>query len=113
MRSTQREAQVEINPWLALCILQQVLPSGFYKIRYYGFLASRVKKRLKIHLMKQGILPDKTSKLTYTEISKNYLSFDVEQCPCCKTGKMIIVMQFASNAPPKHINDKRKTHKIK
>ncbi|MGI6319920.1 MAG: IS91 family transposase [Bacteroidales bacterium] len=90
-----------------------ILPPKFVKIRHYGFLASRVKKRLKIHLMKQGILPDKTSKLTYTEISKNYLSFDVEQCPCCKTGKMIIVMQFASNAPPKHINDKRKTHKIK
>jgi hypothetical protein len=24
VRSTQREAPVEINPWLALCILQQV-----------------------------------------------------------------------------------------
>ena len=62
--------------------------------------------------MKVGKLPDKTVKLTYSEITKSQLGFDVEQCPCCKTGKMIIVQQFAANAPPKHINDRHKTQKM-
>lgn len=92
---------------------QHILPPKFVKIRHYGFLASRVKRKLKIYQMKYGILPDKTSKQSYVEISKNHLGFDVEQCPCCKTGKMIIVLQFGANAPPKQINDKRKLHKMK
>lgn len=89
-----------------------ILPPKFVKIRHYGFLASRAKVKLKIHQMKVGKLPDKTVKLTYFEITKSQLGFDVEQCPCCKTGKMIIVQQFGANAPPKHINDRRKVHKI-
>ena len=28
---------------------------------------------------------------------------------CCKTGKMKIITQFAANAPPIKINDKRKS----
>lgn len=89
-----------------------ILPPKFVKIRHYGFLASRAKVKLKIHQMKVGKLPDKTVKLTYFKITKSQLGFDVEQCPCCKTGKMIIVQQFGANAPPKHINDRRKVQKI-
>jgi hypothetical protein len=89
-----------------------ILPPKFVKIRHYGFLASRAKVKLKIHQMKVGKLPDKTVKLTYSKITKSQLGFDVEQCPCCKTGKMIIVQQFAANAPPKQINNKRKTQKM-
>jgi len=75
-------------------------------------LSSRAKVKLKIHQLKAGKLPDKTVKLTYAEITKSQMGFDVEQCPCCKTGKMIIVMQFGANSPPKHIDDKRKTQKM-
>lgn len=85
-----------------------ILPPKFVKIRHYGFLASRVKMKLKIHQMKQGKTTEKTAKISYVEITKNQLGFDLVQCPCCKTGKMIIVQQFAANAPPKQINDKRK-----
>jgi hypothetical protein len=85
-----------------------ILPPKFVKIRHYGFLSSWTKVKLKIHQMEVGKLPDKTVKITYTEITKSQLGFDIEQCPCCKTGKMIIIMQFGANAPPKHINDKRK-----
>lgn len=78
-----------------------ILPPKFVKIRHYGFLASRVKMKLKIHQLQQGILPNKKEKVTYQEITKNQLGFDLEQCPCCKTGRMKIVMQFGANAPPK------------
>ena len=89
-----------------------ILPPKFVKIRHYGFLSSRAKEKLKIHQLKEGILPKNTTKLSLAEITKTNLGFDIEQCPCCKTGKMIIVQQFAANAPPKHINDKRKTKKM-
>ena len=89
-----------------------ILPPKFVKIRHYGFLSSRAKVKLKVHQMKAGILPNKSTKLSYAEITKSQLGFDVEQCPCCKTGKMIIVLQFGANAPPKQINDRRKIQKV-
>jgi hypothetical protein len=85
-----------------------ILPHKFVKIRHYGFLASRVKVKLKIHQLQHGILPNKKEKVTYVEITKNQLGFDLEACPCCKSGRMKIVMQFGANAPPKLIHDKRK-----
>jgi hypothetical protein len=98
------------------------LPSHFIKIRHYGFLASRVKQKLKIEQMKQGILPhkEKQSNLNYKEITKNQLGFDIDQCPCCKIGRMITVLQFGANAvlvnmpnpPPITIQYNRKTMKV-
>jgi hypothetical protein len=85
-----------------------ILPPKFVKIRHYGFLSSRAKVKLKVHQMKTGILPDKSVKLSYAEITKRQLGFDVEQCPCCKKGRMIIVLQFGANGPPPSINDKHK-----
>ena len=89
-----------------------ILPPKFVKIRHYGFLSSRAKVKLKVHQMKSGILPNKSTKLSYAEITKSQLGFDVEQCPCCKTGKMIILLQFGANAPPKQINDRLKIQKV-
>jgi len=100
-----------------------ILPPKFMKIRHYGFLASRVKQKLKIEQMKQGVLPphkDKQSNLNYKEITKNQLGFDIDQCPCCKTGRMITVLQFGANAvlvnmpnpPPITIQQKRKIMKV-
>ena len=88
-----------------------ILPPKFVKIRHYGFLSSRAKIKLKMHQLKQGILPQKADKISYAEIAKAQLGFDVEQCPCCKTGRMVIVFQFAANAPPKTLNNKRKALK--
>jgi hypothetical protein len=69
------------------------------------FLSSRAKVKLKIHQLKEGILTKSTTKLSYAEITKTNLGFDIEQCPCCKTGKMIIFMQFGANSPPRRSND--------
>jgi hypothetical protein len=82
-----------------------ILPPKFVKIRHYGFLSSRAKVKLKVHKMKAGILPVKTAKLSYAEITKRQLGFDIEQCPCCRNGRMIIVMQFGANSPPKRSNN--------
>lgn len=85
-----------------------ILPPKFMKIRHYGFLASRVKAKLKEHQLKMrctepgqaGSVTEKKEKLDWKEITKNKLGFDVDQCPCCKTGKMITIFCFEANAPP-------------
>jgi hypothetical protein len=90
-----------------------ILPPKFVKIRHYGFLSSRAKVKLKVHQMKTGILPNKSVKLSYAEITRSQLGFDVEQCPCCKNGRMKTVLHFMPNAPPKEINDKCKVLKVR
>jgi hypothetical protein len=76
-----------------------ILPPKFMKIRHYGFLASRVKKKLKIEQMKQGVhlQSRKSQRLDFKSITKNKLGFDIEQCPCCKTGRMVTVLQIGAN----------------
>ena len=93
-----------------------ILPPKFVKMRHYGFLSSRLKQRLKIEQMKQGVLPSRPTqqkeKTDYKEITKNRLGFDLERCPCCKIGTMKIVLQFRPNTilvsmpnPPPNKND--------
>lgn len=89
-----------------------ILPPKFVKLRHYGFLASRSKRQLKIEQLRQGILADSKSvskeKMDFKEIAKTFLGFDVEQCPCCKVGKMEIIYHFDAHAPPPTINHKNK-----
>lgn len=77
-----------------------ILPPGFVKIRHYGMLSSRAKPKLKMQQMKMGVSIVKKAKLSWQQITKQLMGFDVEQCPCCKTGKMITILFFQANAPP-------------
>lgn len=87
-----------------------ILPPGFMKIRHYGILSSRAKPKLKRQQMKLGVPISKKEKLPWQQIAKQMMGFDVEQCPCCKTGKMITILVFDANAPPlnHHINLNKK-----
>lgn len=82
-----------------------ILPKKFMKIRHYGYLSSRGKIKLKVHQLKMDVLPEKTGKLTNAEVLKLATGHDIEQCPCCKTGRMIIVLQFGANGPPKKLKE--------
>ena len=77
-----------------------ILPPGFMKIRHYGILASRAKPKLKLQQMKLGVSIVKKEKISWMQITKQQMGFDVEQCPHCKTGKMITVLFFDAHAPP-------------
>jgi hypothetical protein len=82
-----------------------ILPPGFMKIRHYGILSSRTKPKLRMQQMKMGIIATSTQKrdkISWKEITKTKLNFDVEQCPCCKAGKMIRISCFDAHAPPLH-----------
>jgi hypothetical protein len=93
-----------------LCM--HILPKGSRKIRYFGIIASILKPKLRLQQMVMGINIRCTNakKLSFKQIAKEQLNFDIEQCPCCKTGKMIIVQQFGANTPPIAIIDRRKEH---
>ena len=71
--------------------LLHVLPTGFFKVRYYGILASRnlktklkrVKKILKVRL-------DQTERnLSWKELFCKLTGRDLTLCPLCGTGRMI------------------------
>ncbi|OPZ99492.1 MAG: putative transposase [Bacteroidetes bacterium ADurb.Bin408] len=72
--------------------LQHVLPCGFYKIRYYGFLAlSNIKTKL--HLV-YSLLPKATylsrlEGLSALEVWRELTGNDPLCCPKCKQGKMV------------------------
>lgn len=71
--------------------LMHVLPSGFQKIRYYGFLNNRMKsKNLKVIFKLQG---HQKFKCRYTELSiadllKAVWKFDISLCPDCGHATM-------------------------
>lgn len=66
--------------------LMHVLPSGFQKIRYYGFLNNRMKqKNLKVIFKLQNgrRFKQRYSGLTMAELLKAIWHFDICMCPEC------------------------------
>jgi predicted Zn-ribbon and HTH transcriptional regulator len=73
--------------------LLHILPKGFMKIRYFGFLASTNKKN-SIPLLRQLINPDAkfAEKLTETvqDMMIRLTGIDISLCPACNKGKMAV-----------------------
>jgi hypothetical protein len=72
--------------------LLHILPKGFMKIRYFGFLA-HTNKKASIALLRQLINPDAkiAQKLTETvqEMMLRLTGIDIFLCPQCGKGKMV------------------------
>lgn len=98
-RSKQKLMTLSAEEFLRRFCLH-ILPSGFRKIRHYGFLANCNKPAFRRHQFTQGLIVKHESKKDWKQLSKEKLNFDVEACPCCKTGKMIRIMSFDTNPPP-------------
>jgi len=77
--------------------LLHILPGGFMKIRYFGFLAHKNKKQA-VALIRKLIDPDMTFlekiKETVSEMMLRLTGTDITCCPKCKKGKMIIVKEL-------------------
>jgi hypothetical protein len=80
--------------------LLHVLPNGFMKIRYFGFLAHKNKQKA-IALLRKLIDPDaklpEKMKETILEMMLRLTGKDITCCPECKRGKMRIIKKL-----PKH-----------
>lgn len=82
--------------------LQHVLPKGFHKVRYYGFLAPTCRKRLQ--KLTEGIEMHKGIGLVIDNIEKrNNKSQQLpaepksfSKCPTCKVGNMVVILHLFS-----------------
>jgi hypothetical protein len=78
--------------------LLHVLPRGFVRIRYYGFLANGCRAK-KLDLCRRLLSADKTEPVSIDEVQQDDdqgdLSAAPKPCPNCKQGKMIIVEKIA------------------
>ena len=78
--------------------LLHVLPDGFVKIRYYGFLAHRNKKRC-IPIIRKLIdphaQPPPKCDETVSEMMLRLTGTDITCCPRCKKGQMITTLTIA------------------
>jgi Zn ribbon nucleic-acid-binding protein len=78
--------------------LLHVLPKGFFKIRYFGFLSHTNKKEL-IPLIRKLIdahatLPEKIKKESISQMMLRLTGIDISCCPKCKKGKMITIRKL-------------------
>ena len=74
--------------------IQHVLPSGFMRIRAFGFLANAAKKKMLpkikrlLHRKNNG---DPPKKLTVNAFLLNTLGIDITRCPKCHVGNWLTV----------------------
>ena len=74
--------------------LMHILPHKFVKIRHYGILSNRNRKtKLKICKKRIGSVfkyrKKELKKKSASEILLLLTGVDLQQCPCCKKGKMV------------------------
>jgi hypothetical protein len=80
-----------------------ILPQGFRKMRYYGFLANANSALLQMQQKEMGVVVQTTKdikNLSWKTIAKEKLNYDADVCPCCRKGRMITLLHFDANAPP-------------
>ena len=84
--------------------LLHILPSGFTKIRHYGFLGNRnknTKLRLCQKLTHGKVKPLQKQKLTALEIMFKVTGKDFTKCSCCEEGHFkLIVSTHRMGSPP-------------
>ena len=83
-----------------------ILPKGFRKIRHYGFLSNRCGPTFKTQQMQMGVVPPTKEETSWQIIAQTKLYYDVQQCPCCKKGKMQEILSFDNNGPPQWLANK-------
>jgi hypothetical protein len=91
--------------------LLHVLPEGFHRIRYYGFLGNRYRKE-KLeqcrHLLGMVLLePDSPTEVTELDYRDRYQALtgsSLWECPACHRGRMIVIGEILPCIIPKIIN---------
>jgi hypothetical protein len=92
--------------------LLHVLPSGFHRIRYYGFLGNRHRKE-KLELCRRLLgmaLPCESSSIPvtpedYRDRYERLTGRSLRECPVCHRGHMVLVTVLAKVRPSPAIQD--------
>ncbi len=72
--------------------LRHILPDNFYKIRYYGIIAScggTSKMNLCLELLGKPLMRSPLEGLTTYQILEKILGPAAFACPCCQKGRMV------------------------
>ncbi len=87
-----------------------ILPPGYRKIRYYGFMANANSALLQVQQKEMGVVVQsgkEIKKLSWRVIARQKLNYDADLCPCCKKGRMVTILHFPAirqagmpNGPP-------------
>ena len=77
-----------------------ILPPGYRKIRHYGFLANTNRAILQLQQKEMGVAAAVPVKKDWKTIAREKMNYDVDECPCCKKGRMTTILHFDANAPP-------------
>jgi predicted Zn-ribbon and HTH transcriptional regulator len=86
--------------------LLHILPHGFFKIRYYGILASR-NHRTDLELCQRLLqvavkIAEQAKKLSWEDLMLELFDIDVRRCPVCGKGRLVArqMIPWNSHAPP-------------
>jgi 4-hydroxy-3-methylbut-2-en-1-yl diphosphate synthase IspG/GcpE len=95
-RNEAREMTIDTAEFIRRFLLH-VLPKGFMKIRYFGFLAHKNKKQA-IPILRKLINPDAKlpvkMKETIQEMMLRLTGTDITCCPKCRRGKMTLIKKL-------------------
>jgi Putative transposase len=86
--------------------LLHVLPEGFQRIRYYGFLANRYREQKLARCRELLGMPtpepaDSEAGKDYSERYEELTGFSLWQCPVCHQGRMHVIQILPRN-PYRH-----------
>lgn len=77
--------------------LMHVLPDGFQRIRYFGFLANRSRAEalaLCKELLAAPVPEEPSPSASYSERLQQLTGADILRCPSCKLGHMVRIKEF-------------------
>ena len=89
--------------------LQHVVPSGFVRIRHFGFLAHRGKEEnlqrcrqllIEAKASASEVMPAPPVPVACHPKPEAEAAADWHRCPQCGHGRMIIVQRFEAGSPP-------------
>jgi hypothetical protein len=85
--------------------LMHVLPNGFQRIRYYGFLGNRYRKQKldqcrRLLGMPVTTEPSNPAETDYRDRYEELTGHSLHQCPHCQQGRMLVV-EILPRSPPK------------
>ena len=76
--------------------LLHVLPDGFQRIRYYGFLANRYREQKlarcrQLLALPEPVLPEDQAAADYRDQYQKLTGTSLTECPACQRGRMVII----------------------
>jgi Putative transposase len=90
--------------------LLHVLPEGFQRIRYYGFLANRYRERKLARCCQLLAMPpseptDDQTAADYRDQYQGLTGTSLTECPACRRGRMVIIELINPTKPCRPIYD--------